>query len=440
MTNSLERSSLDSLYDLLDSLKDPLETSRNERTRINRLYARSFSALGYFDNNETKQTEIIGSLLSPKGTHGQGTLFLRHLLTKVWPSTKVDEWPEEALQRVRIYREHYIDCDLQTGKSSRRIDLWLHVDNHRVLAIESKAKDAVDQWRQVDEYLRHMKQVCSVPYKLLYLSWDGSQPSSDSITAEDWTQARDFHVAEAHCYADFIRDWLGRCKAECESDRVRFFIEDLIAFVDSSDERLTMHLDKICPEILSLLSESSANKLMEARRDTLLSIWEHSGRIFDEIMGIFQSNLCSRLSRRGMEPTVEAGSDLTNETWGVVEARIAPDGNGAPYVAVQRCPPGSHRQDNTHFILGINVTGLEQANGLKQWKEVARRSKLGKGTGDAKWIWQEIPQGFENLRSKDAAMKLLDPKTADDVVARMQDCLRALDEVRQNLDLTPDMS
>jgi hypothetical protein len=434
MDNPLERSSLDSLYELLDSLKDPLESSRNERIRINRLNAPSFSALGYFDNNETKQTEIIGSLLSPKGTHGQGTLFLRHLLTKVWPSTKVDDWPEEALQRVRIYREHYIDCDLQTGRSSRRIDLWIHVDNHRVLAIESKAKDAVDQWRQVDEYLRYIKQVCSVPYKLLYLSWDGSEPSSDSVTAEDWMIARDSHVAEAHCYADFISDWLRRCKAECESDRVRFFIEDLIAFVDSSDERLTMHLDEICPEILSLLSESSANKLMEARRDTLLSIWEYSDRIFDEIIGIFQSNLCSRLSQSGMQSTVEDGG-LINEKWGVVEARIAPDGNGALYVAVQRCPPGFHRQDNTHFILGINVNGSEQANGLKQWKEVARRSRLGKGTGDGRWIWQEIPQGFGNLRSKDAALKLLDPETADDVIARMQDCLRALDEVRQNLDL-----
>jgi hypothetical protein len=77
---------------------------------------------------------------------------------------------------------------------------------------------------------------------------------------------------------------------------------------------------------------------------------------------------------------------------------------------------------------------------LKQWQEVARRLKLGKGTPDPRWIWQEIPQGFENLRSKDAAMKLLDPKTADDVVVRMHDCLRALDEVRQNPDLTPDMS
>jgi hypothetical protein len=434
MDNSLDRHCLDSLYELLDSLKAPLDISRIERLRINRFESPSFSALGYFDNNETKQTEIIGSLLRPQGTHGQGTLFLRHLLTKVWPSTNVDEWPEEALQRVRIYREHYIHGDLQTGKSSRRIDLLIHVDNHRVLAIESKAKDAPDGWGQVDEYLLHLKQVYTVPYKLLYLSWDGSQPSNDSVSTEDWTLARDSHVAEAHCYAVFIRDWLEKCRAECVSNRVRFFLEDLMAFVDSSDERLTMHSDQISPEILSLLSESSANALMEARRDTLLSIWEHSDRIFDEMIIIFQSNLRSRLLLRGIQPTIENGG-LRNEEWGAVEARIASDANGGTYVAVQRCPPGSHGQSDPHLILGINLTTLEPGNGLKRWRELARRSRLGKGTGDGKWVWQEIPQGFANLRSKDAALKLLDPNTADDVVARMLDCLRALDEASQDLDL-----
>jgi hypothetical protein len=425
MTNSLERFSLDSLDDLLDLLKDPFERSRNERTLRNRLKAPLFSALGYFNNNETKQTEIIRSLLDPKERHGQGTLFLRYFLTKAWPSIAPEAWPEDELQCVTVLREHYIDREVHTGKASRPIDLWIHIDNYRVLAIESKAKGAPDQERQVEAYLNYMKKrFRTLPYKLLYLSPDGSQPSCVSITTEDWNQARDLHAAEAYCYAVFIRDWLERCKTECESDRVRFFIEDLIAFVDSSDERLTMPLDEICPEILALLRYPSAD--MEARRDTLLSIWELSDHILDEIMRTFQAKLCSRLLENGM--LIDSDGDLA-DIWGWVVARNAPVGNGVPYVAVEH----SYKGERSHLTVGIKITGMEpeqDGRRFKQWQEAALSSSLGKGTGDPKWIWQEIPQGFENMRSRDAALKLLDPKTADEVAIRMKDRLIAFEECR----------
>jgi hypothetical protein len=256
---------------------------------------------------------------------------------EAWPLTNTDDWPEDDLQRVSIYPEHYTDSDHESGKRPRRIDLWIQVDRSHILAVESKAKDAPDQPGQVEDYLKYMESY-SVPCKLLYLSCDRDKPSPDSISGDRWNNAVQRGVAEAHCYAAFIRDWLERCKTECESDRVRFFIDDLIAFVDSSDERLTMPLDEICPEILVLLHASSDDKLLESRRETLLSILEHPDCIFDEIVGIFQANLRLRLLQIGMELTDDV-SGLTKEGWGVIEARIAPSGNGASYVAVQRCPP-----------------------------------------------------------------------------------------------------
>jgi PD-(D/E)XK nuclease superfamily len=99
--------SIDSLCDLLDFLGEPLRVEHDRKISENRRCAESFSALAYFDNNETKQTEIIASLLNPKGQHGQGTLFLRHFLTKVWPSTKASEWSEQSLQRTKLQEHRY---------------------------------------------------------------------------------------------------------------------------------------------------------------------------------------------------------------------------------------------------------------------------------------------------------------------------------------------
>jgi hypothetical protein len=422
MTNSLQESSLDSLYDLLDFLREPLETSRNEGTRKNRLYAPSFSALGYFDNNETKQTEIIGSLLDPKGKHGQGTLFLRHFLMIAWPLTSADDWPEDDLQQASIYPEHYIDCADESGKTHRRIDLWIQIERSHILAVESKAKDAPDHPGQVEAYLEYMKQY-QVPYKLLYLSCDSDKlsPDSTSISKDRWNDAVQKGVAESHRYPDFARKWLDKCKEQCEADRIKFFIEDLKAFLDSSDERLTMPHNEIIPEISALLKYPSADK---ARRGTLLSIWELSDHILLEIMRTFQAKLCSSLLENGM--LIDSDGDLADENWGWVVARIAPVENGVPFVAVQRNP------DLTRLTVGINIEGMKKGSSrFKQWQEAARSSRLGKGTRDSGWIWQEIPKGFENMRSRDAALRLLDPKTADEVAIKMKDRLIAFEECRK---------
>jgi hypothetical protein len=98
-------------YELLDFLARPMKEAREKQLAINRREAPSFSALAYFDNPEPKQTEIIASLLHPKGKHCQGTRFLRHLLTSVWPSTMPHEWPPDVLERAKVRPNHFIPGD-----------------------------------------------------------------------------------------------------------------------------------------------------------------------------------------------------------------------------------------------------------------------------------------------------------------------------------------
>jgi hypothetical protein len=425
--------SIDSLCDLLDFLGEPLRAEHDRKISENRRCAESFSALAYFDNNETKQTEIIASLLNPKGQHGQGTLFLRHFLTKVWPSTKASEWSEQSLQRAKVYPNHSIDCGDGADKRHRFIDLWIQVGKDICLAIESKAKGAADQPGQINAYLSYMKGRCSSSgkYKLLYLSPDGDEPCSDSISRPEWNRACHDGLAEVQAHASFGRHWLTTCKEECEAGRVRFFIEDLIAFVDPNDRRTIAMTAEMDPTVRELLLDlHSADPLLEARRDTLLAIWELSDQINMEIVRVLQRNLCERLTEKQIRYTFGDNDGLLSKTeWGgfikgpTLEFTVGSDRLLA-YAEIQRCPPGCHGTSHPHFILGIHIDGLEgNVRELKPWRELAS-SRLGPGTRDINWVWLEIPSGFEDLRSKDTATKLLDPQSADDIINRMQDVLK----------------
>jgi hypothetical protein len=432
-----------SLCDLLDFLAEPLRGAYESKVSENRRCASSFSALVYFDrsNKETKQTEIIASLLNPQGKHGQGTLFLRHLLTMVWSSTKANEWNEQDLQRTKVFPNHSIECGIKAIKSHRFIDLWVQVGSGHVLAIESKARGAADQLGQITDYLGYMKRFCSASgkYKLLYLSPDGCLPCAKSISPQAWKSACDADVAEVHDYASFVGRWLTICKQHCEADRVKFFIEDLLTFIDPNDRRIVAMPREIDPAIGELLLHTyPKDPISEARRDALLSIWEISDQISMEVVRVFQDNLYKRFTERQIEyePNNHDGL-LSTVEWSFIKGPksefIASGKPQVAYTEIQRCPKGPwHGTSKPHFVIGIMIGNLEDTEELKHWREHAS-SVLGAGTGDRKWVWQQIPLGFEDLHSKETAIRLLDPQSADDIIDRMQDVLKMFVESMRDL-------
>jgi hypothetical protein len=431
-----------SVYELLDSLAEPLRVARERKDCASRRSAQSFSALAYFDNNETKQTQIIASLLNPNERHAQGTLFLRQLLAKVWPSTKPSDWPEDDLQRAKVYSNHFISSGFGSDKKKRFIDLWIRVGEDLCLAIESKAKDADDQPDQIGAYLNYMKSCCSSlhRYKLLYLPLDGAAPCDKSISSAEWDRACHDGIAELQPYVPFVRRWLETCKEECEASRIKFFIEDLLTFADPNDRRTSIMPQEMDSEVRELLlGTHPVDPRSKTRRDTLLSIWEIADQIYMEVLRVFQNNFCERLTVERIEYKLgDEDGILSNRTeWsgfikGTKSDVIARGKQMVVYTEIQRCKAGSHGTSRPHLIIGIHIEGLEEkVKELKPWRELAA-SKLGPGTRDANWVWQEIPPGFEDLHSKDTAMKLLDPQWADEIVNRMQDVLKTFaDAVRE---------
>jgi hypothetical protein len=430
MVESSKRVPGASLYELFDFLARPMEDAREKQIGINRREALSFSALAYFDNPEPKQTEIIASLLEPKGKHCQGTLFLRHLLASVWPSLMPHEWPQDVLERAKVRPNHFIPGDYGKGKRKRFVDLWIQVGKDRCLVIESKAKDAEDQPGQLDAYLDHMKRCfpASRNCKLLYLSPNGEGPDPMSISAEEWKEARVGGIADARPYALFVREWLDGCRKDCEAERVKFFI-------DPNARRSIDMTAPLNPSIRELLFDSQ----QEDRRETLLSIWELSEQIYEEILKSFQRNLCERLVERNIKYTFgDVNGLLSKQPWGGFikgpQAEFISSSSGErliAYAAIQRSPSGFHNRPRPHLIVGINIEGLNDTKyqaKLRPWRELAQRSGFPVGTDDKNWVWQQVPDGFDDLSSKDTAIRLLDPNSATDIVEQMQDWLMAFVE------------
>ena len=115
---------------------------------------------------ETLHSKILGELLNPRGSHGQGPLFLRCLLKHLKvPEPDAGEW------------QHAVEED--------RVDLMLaRAKPASVILIENKANNAVDQPNQLYRYW-HRQIHCRFPpldyqcpetrryFRVIYLSADG---------------------------------------------------------------------------------------------------------------------------------------------------------------------------------------------------------------------------------------------------------------------------
>jgi hypothetical protein len=395
-----------------------MRDSREAQEELALTKSPAFSALVGFNNNETKQTELIASLLRPNGMHGQGILFLRHFLTKAWPlfeqKSKVD------FHKMKVHTEIRVPSSAEMGKP-RRLDLVIDVDRDRQLVVESKARDAADQWKQVTDYVHYISN--SPNSRLIYLSWDGNPPEERSIEPAKWREELTKGRVEAYCYSSFIGEWLEECKEECQSARVKFFIEDLQAFTGYKLERLVMppEIEPLRP----LLREPLDDQQELLARDTLLTVALLGDHIVADIFANFQLRLRVALEQRGFICTEEL-EGLVNEKWGLLNARLPPtvdEDAKSPLVTIQHCERGEHNQPSPHFVLGIRRKDLNQERAeLRRWQGIAAQL-LGKGNPDGQWIWQEILEGLDNLHSKDALVKLLDFETVEDVAKRMRELL-----------------
>ena len=221
-----------------DGLTPRLETARVLERELDAKLARRFNVFDYMKSksgyrvNELTLSRVVADLLSPSGSHGQGSLFLKCLLDGL----KL-KWAKGPLQGAWTEVERKIDND-------RRLDVFVHIDKDHCLAIENKPY-ASDQPNQIKDYLCELKK--HKESLLIYLSGSGGPPAEESVTLDDLDVLEDDHIFKIMPYDktgvgdwgdDFdkhrtdysLADWLADCRKSC--DRLRWFLSEAETFCE----------------------------------------------------------------------------------------------------------------------------------------------------------------------------------------------------------------
>ena len=193
--------------------------------------ATGFNVFDLIEPDENKLSDVLAGLLDPKGNHGQGDLFLRLLFERLGLGSDAKLRTKDATVR----REAPMRG---TRKDHRRMDVF--VEGGVLLAIENKV-DSPEQQDQVSDYLVDLERRCPCPpgqpiqNTLIYLTPDRRPPEllSDS-ELENHRKSRRLHCWS---YQDELRDWLKDCRRDCEAQKIRDFLSDFIAYIESDLKR-----------------------------------------------------------------------------------------------------------------------------------------------------------------------------------------------------------
>lgn len=211
-----------------------LETANEIRKEYNKTMANDFNIFNdFFCLGENKITEILAFFLNPEQTHGQGKMFLNLFVNYLGSLSEKNKYDfnQEKIDLLLNGKNIIIECE-RVIENNRRIDLIIEFDSTYAIAIENKiwAKDQHDQLKDYNEYLQNKKY--EKDYILFYLNPYHKIPSELSISKEEYDKKiNDGNIAILD-YQDDIISILYAWKKECEAERVRYFLNDLIRFLE----------------------------------------------------------------------------------------------------------------------------------------------------------------------------------------------------------------
>jgi hypothetical protein len=210
------------LTDFFSQLAFKLAISKRAQKHLDVYLATGLNIVrDYIDPDENRLSDILRDLLNPDGPHGQGPVLIDNFLRQVGLSNiRMGAEPESL-------REHCIS-------SGRRIDVLLTWGNEVALGIENKP-EAGDLPNQVKDYCEFLERKFA-KYHFFYLTRSGVDPSVDSIDEQRRTLLKNAGILRCISFQKEIKDWLEACFRDCKAEKIRWFLRDLIDFID---ERFT---------------------------------------------------------------------------------------------------------------------------------------------------------------------------------------------------------
>lgn len=206
----------------------------NERTGGN---FNVFSIVG-ISTKELAVCSVLCELLSPVGSHAQGSVYLALFAERVLGTPLSKDELENAL----VYQEYVID-------DSRRIDIVIQT-MEQFIPIEVKVY-ASDQPRQCYDYYQEAKRHMPDP-TLYYLTRFGDPPSDNS--ANGLTEE-----IRPISFSEDILDWLELCVKDNGALKIGPIREILLQFMSAIRQFTNQPEEDIEMEITQLLMQSSEN-------------------------------------------------------------------------------------------------------------------------------------------------------------------------------------
>jgi hypothetical protein len=159
-----------------------------------------FSILKLTSDEVRLHSRLIGELLNPTGTHGQGSKFLELFISEIKP---LEDYTQQQFIKAEVIIEENIGEISVDYEKGGRIDLVIKFpDTKKHIVIENKIW-AADQLKQLWRYRSHYPDA-----QLLYLTPKKRYPSKDSLhklTYDDITIIN---------YENHIRKWIEACLKE----------------------------------------------------------------------------------------------------------------------------------------------------------------------------------------------------------------------------------
>ncbi len=204
--------------------------AQRAQAELDRRAATRFSLFDFFYERETDLSRIFGGLLDPDGTHGQGDTFLRLFLDEVREVVDREvhgRFPAGNLRDSRVYLEHRTN-------TRRSIDIVVRLRGDTWIGIENKPW-AGEQPDQISDYLKYLRTKAGSETDsdawLVYLSGDGKRPETVPDAPEDRMRCPTLPYSGAERSSPSLENWVEKCRAECEAERVRWFLTDLHEYI-----------------------------------------------------------------------------------------------------------------------------------------------------------------------------------------------------------------
>ena len=278
-----------------------------------------FRIFDLFKPGENTLSDILRELLDPRGTHGQGVVFLAKFLGKIG-------FPQQnraALVGAKVFREW------STGEG-RRIDLVIDAPGF-LIGIENKPW-AGQLHNQLGDYYADLNgRANGRPFRLVFLS--GQNPN---FTAEHLVRMP--FVADHDCSLESV---LRAALPEIHAPRVKTFIEEFLGFINSCFGNETRGVsEEMAPYVNAVRNQFQNHPDRRAIAAVLLSREEIHRQIINDIGAFLRDTVQQQQPGVGIAIQMlpaQPGIQPPGSLWNVLQANNATWGLRAPHWWPNNC-------------------------------------------------------------------------------------------------------